>query len=164
MERWLPIKGYPNYEVSNYGRIKSLKHNKVLKPYDNGRGYDLVDLFLESKRTTKKVHRIVADTFFDGDHENYEVNHIDGNKKNNFIGNLEWCTKSENLRHAYAIGLKQTPKYHPKQRKVRIVENGETFATLNECARHIRGQSCHIAACLDGRRKTHKGYHFEEVV
>ena len=163
MEVWLPIKNFPRYRVSSEGKVKSLKHNKVLKPYDDGKGYDKVDIYDGPKRCPRSIHRLVADTFFDGDHDGLEVNHIDGNKKNNFVGNLEWCTKSKNLYHAYAMGLKKPPSYHPLQRKVRIIETGEVFDTLNKCANHIHGQSSHITACLDGRRKSHKGYHFEAV-
>lgn len=163
MELWLRAKGFPAYMISSEGRLVSLKHGKLIKPYDDGKGYAKVDIYADGKRCIRPIHRLVADTFFDGDHDGYEVNHIDGNKRNNFVGNLEWCTKSQNLLHAYALGLKKPASYHPKQRKVQVVETGEVFDTLNECARHIHGQSCHITACLDGRRNTHKKLHFKAV-
>ena len=55
---------------------------------------------------TKYVHRVVADTFFDGDHSKMDVNHIDGNKLNNHISNLEWCSRKDNIDHAFINGLK----------------------------------------------------------
>lgn len=163
MERWIRSRLYPRYEVSNEGRVRGLKHNKILNPYGDGRGYLKVDLYNGSECTSASVHRLVADTFLDRPHERLEVNHIDGNKHNNSVDNLEWCTRSANLQHAYDLGLKKPPSYRPRQRKVRIVETGEEFDTLGKCARHINGCVCHIASCLNGQRKRHKGYHFEAV-
>ena len=164
MEIWIPAKNFPKYKVSSNGNVIGLKHKKILKPYDDGRGgYQKVDLYKGSNRHSCLVHRLVADSFFDGDHKGLEVNHLDGDKKNNFVGNLEWCTRSENLNHAYQIGLKKPPSYHPKQRKVRIVETGEVFDTINQCAKYIGGSRVHISQCIVGQRKTHKNYHFEAV-
>lgn len=160
MELWLPIPDYPDYEVSSDGRVRNIKFGRILK---GGlvKGYPRVKLSKNNKTKPFSVHRLVADVFYDGDHKNLQVNHIDGVKTNNHISNLEWLTGSENIKHAYDTGLKKPPC--PNPRKVRITETGEVFDTISECARHINGSKRHVGECMEGIRKTHKGYHFEAV-
>ena len=103
MEKWLTIRNHPDYEVNNLGDVRNKKTNRILKPQLNRTdGYYRVAL--NGKRYY--VHRLVADAFFDGDHDKIDVNHIDGNRLNNKLSNLEWCTRKENIRHAYINGLK----------------------------------------------------------
>ena len=111
-ELWAPIEGYENrYLISTYGRVKSLRKTKViiLKPWNLG-GYLAVDLRDKPKRKTKTVHRLVAEAFVIRHIRDTEVNHIDGNKLNNRHVNLQWCTHSENIQHAYDTGLKYAPQ------------------------------------------------------
>ena len=167
MEVWMPVKEFIEYDISSYGRIRNSKTKVILKPYITKNGYQQVKLFNESKHHPRYIHRLVAEAFFDGHHEGLEINHIDGNKENNFIGNLECCTHSENTRHAIRTGLfvpyKLPPRPHPSK-KVRILETGEVFCSITECAEHIGGYKTAISACLLGKVKSHLGYHFEEVV
>lgn len=125
-EIWKPIKNYEGlYEVSTLGRVKSLPRlkinnrgkqltkEKILKGNDFNKGYLKVPL--TDNNHVKKyflIHRLVAETFVDNDNpkEKTQVNHIDGNKKNNCVDNLEWCTRSYNLQHAYDNGFKPTLK------------------------------------------------------
>jgi len=115
-EIWKRIKDFEDYEVSNQGRVKSFKkwngtNVRILKPRKNSRGYLYVILCKNRKRYTKKIHRLVLETFKPIENLNkLECNHIDGNKENNYIENLEWVTKSENEKHAYRIGLKKPMK------------------------------------------------------
>lgn len=103
VEYWMTIKDNQNYEVSNLGRVRNANTLRILKTHLNRKdGYHRVNL--DGKH--KYVHRLVADTFFDGDHTGFDVNHIDGDKNNNCLGNLEWCTRKENIRHAFDTGLK----------------------------------------------------------
>lgn len=112
-EEWKDIEGFKgHYQVSNKGRVRSWKNNrhgigkksKIIKGFDNGYGYTLVDLRLKNKRKTKTIHRLVLETFLPNNKLPC-VNHIDGNKTNNSIENLEWCTYSQNERHAHDIGI-----------------------------------------------------------
>lgn len=100
-EHFVPVKGHPDYVVSNYGTIVNLRSGKEIAQHSNGQGY--MKAFIDGKK--RYVHRIVADSFFQGDHEGLDVNHIDGDPTNNFLGNLEWCTRKENIHHAMKTGL-----------------------------------------------------------
>ena len=113
-EEWKNIKGYDGlYQVSNKGRIKSFYCNKcihgniknvnrtrILEPFDNGSGYLVVGLTKNKKRKNYYIHRLVADAFIENKDNKEEVNHIDFNKKNNSLENLEWVTSRENSIHA----------------------------------------------------------------
>ena len=107
-EEWRPVKGYEGlYEVSNMGRVKSLHASQsiIMKQATKNDGYVQVNLSKDGVPSKKYVHRLVA-TAFVRNPNNYEfVNHKDGNKKNNTVDNLEWCTSSYNMRHAYRNGL-----------------------------------------------------------
>lgn len=105
-EVWKPINDYDGYQVSNYGRGKSFKKGKVkiLKPA-LCMGYLRVTLWKDNKPKPFRIHRLVAELFIPNPEGKPEVNHIDGNKFNNYVGNLEWATSSENQRHAVATGL-----------------------------------------------------------
>lgn len=106
IEFWRDVRNYPGYEVSNLGHVRNKRTRRVLKTSLNRRdGYCRVGIGGKHQY----VHRLVADTFFDGDHEGLDVNHIDGNKRNNALPNLEWCTRQENIRHAFDKGLKYGP-------------------------------------------------------
>ena len=119
-EIWKEIKDYPNYQVSNFGRVKTLKyysniHKKyynrelILKEKDNKHGYKFVSLGCGKRGERKNIaiHRLVAQAFILNPNNYKEINHIDGNKNNNCADNLEWCTRQENVLHAYRLGLKK---------------------------------------------------------
>jgi len=125
-EKWKPLKvlkkgkiyDYINlYEASNYGRIKSLGiyHGKtniffnkphILKARKNKCGYLMYSLSHFGEKNYVTAHRIIATTFLKNKNNFNEVNHKDGNKENNNVKNLEWCTTSYNIKHAYINGLK----------------------------------------------------------
>lgn len=122
---WKDIKGYEGrYQVNTQGQIKSLRRNIIMSLLLGGNGYYKVGLRNSSGKVRHIVHRIVAETFIDNPHQKPQVNHIDGNKLNNNVCNLEWVTASENIQHAVRIGLKnphyknvgkkfgKTSKYH----------------------------------------------------
>lgn len=163
-EIWKTIEDYPNYQVSIKGRIRNKKNGLIKKPaIDNSTGYLKVNLSSNKKCKTKAVHRLVAETFL-GKKEKMDVNHIDGCKTNNNIKNLEWCTRSENEKHAYKLGLR-LPIVSPSKQSVKILETGEVFDSLSACANAIKGQQKTISMCLSDKynRSAHKGFHFERV-
>ena len=116
LEEWKDIPGYEGlYQVSNKGRIRSLSHlarnnvnngkrmtkGRVLTPYPLPSGYLIVKLSKNEKREKRSVHRLVAKTFIENKNNLPEVNHIDGDKTNNNINNLEWVTRKENQEHLF---------------------------------------------------------------
>ena len=159
MEWWLQLKDFPDYDVSNEGRIRNRRSGRILKPQQNDRGYEQISIRKNNKYHNQRVHRLVADTFFDGDHEGYDVNHIDGNKRNNHISNLEFCTRQENIRHAFDTGLKKPSR----QMRVRVKETGKIYESLRECERSTGCSETEISKYLKGKRTHVKGYHFEKV-
>jgi hypothetical protein len=104
-EMWESIKDYPDYQVSNSGKVYSLKNNMELKGQVERSGYRLVKLFINGKAKSWMIHRLVANAFMDNWNNKSQVNHKDGNKQNNYFLNLEWVTASENQLHAIKEGL-----------------------------------------------------------
>ena len=119
-EQWKPVKNYEGlYEVSNTGLVRSLDRidrlNRLKKgvlkaPCNNGRGYLCVNLKVHGKQSQKTLHRLVAEAFIPNPNNLPEVNHIDGNKANNHVDNLEWCTRNKNVSHAFRNGLNRQYK------------------------------------------------------
>lgn len=104
LEEWKAIKGYEGYyEVSNTGKVKSIRNNIILKAHLKN-GYFAVSLVVNGYAKQKYIHRLVAESFIDNRHELKEVKHKDCDKTNNDVTNLEWCTKSENVKHTYSVG------------------------------------------------------------
>lgn len=102
-EKWLPVSGYEElYEVSDHGRVRSLRSGKVLAPCPSREGYVLVSLS-RGKAFKAKVHRLVAEAFI-GDGSGLSVNHRDLDKRNNHVSNLEWVPHADNIRHAVKAG------------------------------------------------------------
>ena len=165
-EIWKLIKDYPNYSVSDLGNVKNNKTGRILKPLEVGGGYVVVDLWNNHGSKSKKIHRLVAEAFIPNPDNKPQVNHIDGNKKNNKKDNLEWVTASENVQHAYDSKIRMPHQNRP----VRIIETGEVFSSIKECAEKIGGNDCDISRCLlqptarglvQANGYTHKGLHFE---
>ena len=105
-EAWKSVSPeFGNYDVSSLGRIRRTKSGRIRKAfYDNGIGYQRTVLSVGGKVVTVYVHRLVAMAFCDGD-QSLEVNHKDGDKRNNAPENLEWVSRSRNMKHAFVTGL-----------------------------------------------------------
>lgn len=109
MEIWKDIDGYEGiYQVSSLGRIKSfsmVNKGKIRKPNVDRYGYVHVNLSKDGKVKNPTIHRLVAFAFLKEHAENKFINHKDGNKSNNSIENLEWCSHKENISHAHGLCL-----------------------------------------------------------
>ena len=98
---WRTIKDYPEYEINRLGQIRKKKTGRILKPFDDRRGYLRVTL----NRKNVKVHILVANTFLPNPNNLPVVNHKRGNKHDNRASQLEWCSYSDNTKHAWETGL-----------------------------------------------------------
>lgn len=108
MEIFKDVKQFEDtYEVSNYGRVRNKKTGHMKVPALNHKGYHYVNLYYGSGKYTKwYIHRLVAVTFIPNPEHKGQVNHKDGNKLNNYVGNLEWCSNEENMTHAVRNNLR----------------------------------------------------------
>lgn len=168
-EIWKDIPDYEGlYQVSNLGRVKSLprKHCKgyILKQRDNGYGYLTVGLHTINTYKQIKVHRLVAKAFIENKNNDNCVNHIDGNKHNNTVQNLEWCDRNYNMKHAYRIGLLKTQPVIQFDKCGNVIKiwKGAKYA-CNEL--HIPDSN--INKCCKGERKTAGGFiwkYYKEVM
>ena len=109
MEHYKKIKGYDNYLISDQGRVFSYKRSIFLKPRKNQKGYLNVNLCKNGIVKNHKIHRLVALAFIPNTENKPTVNHMDSDRTNNFVENLEWNTHSENTQHGYDFGLKKPP-------------------------------------------------------
>ena len=162
--------------MSNYGRVRSLdrivtqqglgkpfhgcRKGKILKQREQNQGYMLVWLSKQGKtRKAYTVHRLVAETFISNPLCLGFVNHKDGNKKNNNAVNLEWCTKSQNSKHAYS-----TLHIQPQRKTaVRCVETGQCFESIKDAAAAIKLSGCAISNVLHNRSRRAGGFSWERI-
>lgn len=148
-----------NVYVSDTGIIaKNIRGRIVIRrQHLNNSGYLAVCVGDRNiaNESNELVHRLVAETYLHNDDPDHKtcVNHIDGDKFNNCVENLEWCTYSENMHHAVDHRLAKTER-------VIVVETGEEFPSSAACARAIGGTVSGIHDCKTGRQKQHRGYHF----
>ena len=167
-EKWKPIAEFSGYFISNKGRVWSEKTKNFLaqNPKSKTCPYLSVCLISEGKQKTYPVHRLVAESFLDGREKGKEVNHIDGNKRNNDFTNLEWVTKSENSIHAFNHGLRKSVStqivaaINSRKRKVLNIDTGKEYESIVECAKDIGGQHSGVSKCLSGERESYYGYRF----
>lgn len=158
-----PVKGYEDrIAITINGEIFSLKTNKILKTTISPNGYEVLCLmFQKPKRHSKTlyVHRLVAETFIDNPLNKKTVNHIDGNKLNNNITNLEWATQGENNKHAYDTNLKKPHcecflEYNKNKRvlsekEVEFIQSNKTLS-VNELSKLL--QNNHKDAIYDCKK------------
>jgi hypothetical protein len=174
-EIWKDIKGYEGiYQISNLGRVKSLariykrgisdsycQSEKIMAIKDNGKGYKLIILKTNNIQKNYYIHRLVAAAFIDEIPYKMEVNHLDGNKSNNKLSNLEILTRSDNQKHSYSVlgrkkgafkGMNAGGK-NGNASALCIIDYGLIFETIIEAANFLNiGYSC-LKAQLTGQNK-----------
>lgn len=192
-EEWRDVVGYEGiYSVSNYGRVISLprvvnsplRNNKIihrkarLLRQSTNFGYKTVTLQNVSLGLIhyKRVHRLVAEAFLKN-HDNYPViNHIDANPANNLLNNLEWCTQSHNIKHAFKLGRKKAPEYffksefgrdNPASKQVRQLTLSGDFIKEWDCVSYIEKElgfsRPNICKVCKGKAYTAYGFKWEYV-
>lgn len=167
MEVWKDVAGYEGlYQVSNFGRVKSLNFDgsgeeRIMRPY-NVHGYLRVRIFKNCTKQSIGVHRLVALAFIPNPNNFAIVNHIDGNKLNNNAKNLEWCTNSMNLIHAYRVLGCKASGGRPRK-KVRCLENGSVYDSVKQASVLTGVNRTSIISCCNGRYSQAGGLHWEYV-
>jgi hypothetical protein len=174
IEIWKDIKDYEGlYQVSNLGRIKSLERykdnhgtkqlipSKMKSTRKDSQGYLLLDLYKDNKSKTVRVHRLVAEMFIDNVENKETVNHIDGNKENNCIDNLEWATYKEQNNHFYKNNLKSEENISKAikamnkalSKRVRCLNDNKEYVSASDAARTIGISPSLIMRCCRGKSK-----------
>lgn len=176
MEEWRDIEGYEDlYQVSDAGRIRSkwipsvhsdcekrISHiTRILKPVKNNNGYYKVTLCdSDGMRTDRSIHRLVAEAFIPNEDNKPQINHKNGDKYDNGVENLEWCTSKENNSHASVHGLKPRPN---NARKV-LRSDGQIFNSAAEAGRAIGSTNgSHVSDVCNGKRTQAGGYHYRYI-
>lgn len=176
-EIWKDIPEYKGtYQASNLGRIRStnrkitqlanggktqftyIKKGRILAQNTQNGGYFVVSISVNTKRKVCTVHRLVASAFISNPNNCRDVNHKDGNKKNNNVENLEWVEHSENIKHSYRK-LKQ--KRHNKP--IRCVETGIVYSSCKEASDKTGINKCSINHVINGICKHAGGFTWERV-
>lgn len=170
-EIWRNIEGFPGYQVSSLGRVKSMERKekcrnvyrtrkeKILKPEKNKKGYLRVVLCNDGKMKHMSVHRLVCNAFLDNPLNLPQINHINEIKEDNRVENLEYCDAKYNINFGTAIERRSKAKSKP----VKCLENGIVYQSTQEIERRLGFNHSNISACCNKRYgyKTVKGFHWE---
>lgn len=164
MEQWRTVvhngETYDNYEVSTEGRVRSLNYKRtgeirVLKPHNNGYGY--LQVALNSKHI--KIHRLVAETFIPNPNNYSDVNHINENKHDNRVENLEWVSHKQNMCHGTCV--ERSTKARSK--KVICIETNTIYDSISQAYHETGIPFQNISEVCKGKRQTAGGYHWKFV-
>jgi len=163
-EIWKEVSGFNGmYRISNCGRLESIfTGSPIIREPSLNKGYPSICLRINKKTINKRIHRLVAEAFIPNPDNKKTINHIDGNKQNNHVSNLEWCTQKENVQHAYRIGLSKPNRLEIfKELKINEKEiyrysiEGDyidSFPSLLEATIHVNGNN----GCIS-RFANHRG-------
>lgn len=173
VEIWKTLPGVTGVEVSTFGRVHILDSlissekytrftkGRVLKQHDNHNGYMLVSIPVDGKWTTKRVHRLVAQTFIKNTDNLPQVNHLDCNRKNNNVDNLEWCTASYNAKYREKHGISTTEAQGHPLFAVNLATNEVSrFQSQSEAGRALGVSDGNINSVINGKRKQASGFWF----
>lgn len=153
-EIWKDVKNYEGlYQVSNLGNVKS--NQKILKPNKTHNGYLNVRLYKDNKVKGYGIHRLVAEAFIPNVDNLPQVNHIDGNKKNNNVKNLEWCNAEYNQLHAIKNGMVKIHKVMQYDLNGNFIKEWESIKLI---AKHYNTSHVNIVNCCNGKIKTSNNF------
>ena len=153
---WKQIKGYPHLFVSRDGRVWTTTYNRELKPQLTNRGYLKIGLNKDKVIKNVGVHRLVAEAFIPNPDNLPAVDHIDGNKLNNKVENLQWISNSDNTRKA-CIGKDRRPK------PIVCIETGKVYKNIKEANRDLSIPEAVLSAVVRGEYHSYHGLHFAYV-
>lgn len=162
----IEIKDYPNYLVNRNGKVFSKKNNKFLSPNIHKTGYTKIVLCKDAKTKTFLVHRLVADAYLENRENKKTVNHINGIKTDNRLSNLEWANHSENIKHAFLIGLKSSSDHHRNTIKKQFsklvinLQNGIFYESAIEAANAASMKPHNMRSKLNGAMKNNTPYSY----
>ena len=157
MEVWKDIEDYKGlYQVSSWGRVKNSRTDMVLK-FGKSLGYLQVGLYKNGNCRKYLIHRLVAQAFIPNPHNKPQVNHIDEDKENNRVDNLEWVTSKENINH----GTRNLRVSKIKSIPIICIETGIEYYGVRECAKQMGLNPSNITSVLKGKRKTCGNYTFK---
>jgi hypothetical protein len=167
MEIWKPAYGFESsHEVSNLGNIRSYRRKHNVKFYPDKRGY----LRFKIGTTTVKVHRIVAQTFIPNLENKPQVNHINANKIDNRVENLEWVTNKENMAHAVLAGIYTnnvgSKNWLDKKRKILCFDTKDfqkEFESIQSAAKYFNGHASNIHKALNGITTKSYGFYWKYI-
>lgn len=162
LDIWKPIEGFPNYIVSNKGRVMSVNHRVrsrhktrvqkgvLLNPNISNEGYCFVTLWSNNRPTRFRVHRLVAKAFLPNSDNLPQVNHRNYNRSDNRVENLEWCTAEYNMKYSNVLGCSN----RACSKKVMGIKGDEVviFSSLSEAERVTGVSHQNISACCNGSR------------
>lgn len=167
-EIWKQIKGYEGmYEISNFGRVKSLVRKgvikeKILKNQLDINGYYIVTPKKYGIQKNTRVHRLVTEAFIKNIENKPQINHKDGIKTNNHVDNLEWCTQKENSKHAWETGLNNGAKKEVLQIKDGIIIR--KWNSQTEASKFLNIGAGYISNCCTGINKIAGGFQWKFVL
>lgn len=160
-EQWVGLEEYPNYAVSNLGRVMNLTTERELVPREHNRGYQRVTLCHEGSCREFYIHKLVAFCFYNWSLDEHTI-HYDGDLSNNAASNLYLRKRVRNDTSARPLEDSENGEFTRQWGKpIKIVETDERFRTVRDCALYINGDYSSIYAVLRGQRQSHRGFTFE---
>ena len=148
MEEWKQIEEFSRYDASINGQIRNHRTGRILKTFINSRGYEVLTLRHNGEQYTVRVNRLIGETFYDHTDDKIDVCYKDGNKLNNSVGNLEICTRKENIQRSIERETFKFNNFGNRSRRVLCVETGEIYESLNECSRQVNIDRSEISKYL----------------